>query len=392
MKITLLSNYFNHHQKSICDVLYRLTDGQFSFAAVSVISDMRKALGYREITADYVRDFSADPHTAALAKLLADSDVLIAGAAPEAQLRKQILAGKPVFRYSERLFKNGAEPLKYPLRLLRSHYHNPAGKNLYLLCASAYAAQDYAALGLFQSRAYKWGYFPETVQYDNPEQMIAAKDPARMVFCGRFLDWKHPDDVLRVAARLKENGYRFSVDMIGTGEMEAHLREMTEQYGLSDCVTFPGSMPTEAVRTCMEEAGIFLFTSDRREGWGAVLNEAMNSGCAVAASDAAGASPYLIRDGQNGFLYASGNTKQLYEKVRYLLEHPQEQRRLGMAAYRTITEEWNAEAAGERLCNLARHILNGETAPDLYESGPCSKAYGTCTPHLYPPERKCDKK
>ena len=34
----------------------------------------------------------------------------------------------------------------------------------------------------------------------------------------------------------------------------------------------------------MEKADIFLFTSDRREGWGAVANEAMNSACALVVS------------------------------------------------------------------------------------------------------------
>ena len=33
----------------------------------------------------------------------------------------------------------------------------------------------------------------------------------------------------------------------------------------------------------MEQADIYLFTSDRNEGWGAVANEAMNSACAMVA-------------------------------------------------------------------------------------------------------------
>jgi hypothetical protein len=37
-------------------------------------------------------------------------------------------------------------------------------------------------------------------------------------------------------------------------------------------------MPPEEVRVHMEQSNIYLFTSDFGEGWGAVLNEAMNSG------------------------------------------------------------------------------------------------------------------
>ncbi len=47
-----------------------------------------------------------------------------------------------------------------------------------------------------------------------------------------------------------------------------------------------GAMSPDKVRAYMERADVFLFTSDFNEGWGAVLNESMNSGCAVVASHA----------------------------------------------------------------------------------------------------------
>ena len=64
----------------------------------------------------------------------------------------------------------------------------------------------------------------------------------------------------------------------------------------------------------------------------------------------------------------------LYQKIKYLLDHPEEQRRLGTAAYHTIIKEWNAEVAAERLIKLTERILAGEKSPRLYESGPCSPA------------------
>ena len=72
----------------------------------------------------------------------------------------------------------------------------------------------------------------------------------------------------------------------------------------------------------MRNHDIFIFTSDRQEGWGAVLNEAMDSGSTVVASDAIGSSPFLIKDGQNGFLFKSENHKSLYQKVAYLIDNP----------------------------------------------------------------------
>ena len=124
----------------------------------------------------------------------------------------------------------------------------------------------------------------------------------------------------------------------------------------------------------MERAAIFLFTSDRQEGWGAVVNEAMNSGCAVIASDAAGSVPYLIRDGENGMVYHSGDVEMLTEKIRYLLQNPEEACRLGTGAYETMVTLWNAETAAERFLHMADAAANGMDMNQLYDSGPCSPA------------------
>ena len=71
--------------------------------------------------------------------------------------------------------------------------------------------------------------------------------------------------------------------MVGDGEMREQLKKRAGQEQLTQQVTFTGFQKPEQVRQYMEKAQIFLFTSDYKEGWGAVLNEAMNSGCAEAA-------------------------------------------------------------------------------------------------------------
>jgi glycosyltransferase involved in cell wall biosynthesis len=204
--------------------------------------------------------------------------------------------------------------------------------------------------------------------------MIARKNTAEILWCGRFLDWKHPDDALIAVSRLKQENYHFHLTIIGTGEMEDQLKAMTDSLGLTDCVTFTGAIPPEQVRAAMERAGIFLMTSDRKEGWGAVLNEAMNSGCAVVASREAGSTPYLVQDGHNGMIYSAGHTMDLYEKIRFLLEHPTEQQRLGKAAYETIVTTWNADTAAERLIQLLNALKDENDYTVLFESGPCSIA------------------
>ena len=373
MKIAFISAFLNMHQLFLANELNRLTSEKFLFIETQSNENRKERLGngivqFPNVLHDYLNDERALCRAA-----VEDADVVIAGTCNNI-LQQRMSSNKLIFRYAERPLKHGLQPLKYVPRLLKWNYRNPPGKPIYLLCASAYTAGDYRKFGLFKNRCYKWGYFPETRQYPNSDDLFIKKSKTTLLWCGRFLALKHPDDALTVARRLKEAGVSFTLKMIGTGELENCLRQTIQAEGLQNCVELTGPMPPEQVRDYMEKAGIFLFTSDRQEGWGAVLNEAMNSGCAVVASDAIGSVPYLVKDRENGLVYHSGSVDELFERVKGLLDHPAEQRRLGEAAYRTIADLWNAEIAAKRLIALSQAILDGDASPELFEDGPCSRA------------------
>ena len=369
MKVVFISNYFNHHQKFLSCALACRCD--YTFVSTAEITSERLSLGWGEETEpEYVLHYNKDRDKAQ--KALYEADVIIAGSAPEKLVQKCINRTQLVFRYSERPLKNGPEPLKYLPRLVKWHLHNPVGKRVYMLCASAYTAPDYAKFGLFKGKCFKWGYFPEVKEYDSIEKLIEGKKKASILWAGRFLDWKHPDDAVRIASRLKADGYDFEMNIIGTGEMNDALSDMIINEGLEGRVHILGAMKPEEVRRYMEQSQIYLFTSDRKEGWGAVLNESMNSGCAVVACKAIGSAPYLVEDGENGLLYPSGDVDGLYNKVKFLLDNPDEAKRIGKNAYETVSKTWNAEVAAERFIVLAESILSGRKPLDLYECGPCS--------------------
>ena len=155
--------------------------------------------------------------------------------------------------------------------------------------------------------------------------------------------------------------------------MERQLREQICRKRLDDCVHMLGAMSPEEVREHMEAADIFLFTSDFNEGWGAVLNEAMNSACAVVASHAIGSVPFLLHEGVYGLIYINGDEYGLMYRFVQLIEQPEMRKRLGRKAYQTLTEQWNAETAAERFLQLSEALLQGRS-PELFEDGPCSKA------------------
>ena len=371
MKVVFLSNYLNHHQQCFSDAMYSLIGDGYIFIETSEMRDERKKLGYGiDKLPPYVKRFSDNTDgLAQCVRLINDADVVIAGSTPEKLLRYRKKRNQLVFRYQERMFKQNLSFIQKLKRTIAFLAYNLRGKEIYLLCASAYAAADYNKLGLFKDRTYKWGYFPALVEYDIVS-LLNKKIKNKIIWCGRFIDWKHPEYALYVADRLKCEGYEFSIDFIGTGLLEDELKRESVALGLEE-ITFLGAMKPDNVRMHMEEAAILMFTSNFEEGWGAVLNEAMNSGCAVVASHAAGSVPYLLKHRENGLIFENEKVDDLYRCVKYLLDHPQEQERLGANAYKTIVQDWNPTIAAERFFALVESIRKSGRC-DLFGDGPCS--------------------
>lgn len=372
MRIVFLSNYYTHHQSPFCEELYKLTNGSFAFVSTETFDEERKKLGWNcECEPDFVLHLNDDTKKT-VEEIVNNADFVILGSAPIDLVTERLKHKKIVFKYSERVFKDKYDFKKWLPRLVTYYKRYGRFKSLYLLSASAYTSLDFAIHGTFLNKSYKFGYFPETKDY-NVKKLLDNKDNQKIIWCGRFVDWKHPELAIELAKRLKKEGLDFSVEMFGFGELESFVRSSVEENGLSDCVKVYGSVTPEQIRANMETSGIHIFTSDFHEGWGAVLNESMNSGCAVVASHAIGAVPFLLEHGKNGFVYKNGDFEDFYSKVKKLLCDKELQRTFGNNAYNTIKNLWNAETAASRFLRLAE-ILNGQVGCELFENGPCSRA------------------
>lgn len=378
MIISFFSNYLTHHQIPFCEAMCKLSEVEFHFISTMPMEQERKAGGW-ELHTEYpyeLKAYASEENKQEALRLAKQSDVMIAGSAPEmyVQCRMKHASCKLTLRYSERIYKGGRWRALSPRgALLRLHtYFRYLGKPLYMLCASAYTAGDLAMLGSYLGRCYKWGYFPATKVYGNIDDIIENKEKNTLMWTARFIDWKHPEIPVEIARRLKADGYNYRIDMIGTGAMEQQIKDLIVAEGLQEQVHLLGTMTPEQVREQMERHQLFLFTSDQNEGWGAVLNEAMNSGCAVIANRQIGSVPFLLQGGVNGCVYQKGNVDELYQKVKELLDNPEKAEAMGKTAYETIVNDWSAEPAAKRLVTLIKALQQGKKTP--YSDGPCSKA------------------
>lgn len=367
--LVIASNFVDHYMLALSLELMKYFK-DFKFVASKELAENYRQLGFSDLNnKEFV--VKAYENKKYAEKIIMDADIVITGSyAYENHINKRLKKNKPVIYYSERLFKynkilNFASAIR---NIIRYRY----SKNSILLCISAYAAGDYNKINLFKNRTYKWGYFPAITRYDDIDKFINNKKKNTILWVGRLIEWKHPDHAIEVARRLKNDGYSFEMNIAGNGEMEDKLKSMISEYDLADCVHMLGSMPPEQIRKHMEESEIYLFTSDKGEGWGVVLNEAMNSACACVASYSAGSTPFLIQDKENGIVYKNQNVDDLYKGVAYLLDNDAIKKEFSKNAYETIANEWNCEETASRLSNMISNLLTQKDI-NVYSNGLLSK-------------------
>ena len=373
MTVVFISNYLTLHQVPFCNKLYETLGEDFLFVATSPMEEERIAMGWQETKK---RPYEANIHQVGMQEKIDAADIVLIGSAEERLIKSRLRSNKVVIRYSERILKQGRWHALSPRAIRNVVTQHTAYKNapVYLLCASAYAAGDYHLFGAYRKKSYKWGYFPEMIPYD-PAQIALNKRNSlpQILWVGRLLHWKHPELAVMAASYLHQKGYSFHMNIIGEGEQEPFLRKLIRQNDLEEYVSVLPFMKPAQVRGYMEKANIYLFTSDFQEGWGAVLNEAMNSGCAVVASHAVGAAPFLIKDGENGCLFKSGDLNDLCKKVEQLIANSATVLEIGTSAYTTISKQWNASVAATRLLEFSKALINAEDLP-TYQEGPLSRA------------------
>lgn len=381
MTLTFFTNLVHHHQIPVADEFYRLLGMDYRYVAIAPLTEMLIKGGYDpNIERPYlIRAYESEEATELAKKLMIDSDVVIAAYGFEELLRKRKAMNKITFHYNERWLKTDIVRSFMPgnLWMVYRNFFRYRNKRCYMLCASAFTAKDVKKYFCFPHKCFKWGYFTKVEKADvDLSSDVSKKDEktVRMLWCARFLSWKHPEMAVELARRLKDDGFDFVIDMYGSGEKFEDTKALANALDVKDVVRFKGNVANEEMRKVMAKHEIFLFTSDRNEGWGAVANESMSQGCILVGSDKIGSVPFLVKDNINGLIFRSGNMESLTEKVEWLLEHPKERTILSNNAITTMQEVWSPKNAAESFLELVNYIQEGRLKDYHKMKGPASWA------------------
>jgi colanic acid/amylovoran biosynthesis glycosyltransferase len=177
--------------------------------------------------------------------------------------------------------------------------------------------------------------------------------PSRIVAVGRLVEKKGFADLIGACATLAASGWRFTCEIVGSGELEADLRGRIEQSGAGGIVRLIGPRPQAEVVRLVQEAAAFvapcvLEEDGNRDGLPTALLEAMALGTPVVSTDVTGI-PEVLRDGETGLLVPQRNPAALAGVISRLTRDSTLRIRLADRARRLIETDFNVHANAAHL-------------------------------------------
>lgn len=154
--------------------------------------------------------------------------------------------------------------------------------------------------------------------------LYAGRDRAaplrHVLFVGRLVPVKGVSVLLDAFAAIAASFPDATLTIVGDGSDRTALRQQAAGLGLTDRVTFTGSLDQRRVAARMAGADLLVLPSFA-EGLPVVLMEAMASGMPVIASNVAG-TPELVENGVTGTLIEPGDPRALAKGMADCLADP----------------------------------------------------------------------
>ena len=166
-----------------------------------------------------------------------------------------------------------------------------------------------------------------------------------VLYIGRLEEEKGVEYLMQAFVLLKADNVALVV--VGDGSMRERLKVSVVEHGLQDKTRFVGYVAPEEALTYYAIADCFVLPSitmpNGKEPWGLVVNEAMNQGVPVVATDAVGAAAGgLVQSGVNGFIVPERDSSALADAIRGILNDDGLRERMSRNARRIIAG-WDNE-------------------------------------------------
>ncbi len=137
------------------------------------------------------------------------------------------------------------------------------------------------------------------------QQFGFTSDQTVFAFVGKLVPKKAPLDLVKAFAMVQKS-HQCGLLIAGDGPLRGQVEQEISDRGVSS-VTITGFLNQSQISTAYAAADVLVLPSIYGETWGLVVNEAMNCGLPIIASNKVGSATDLVEPGGNGFTFPAGD-------------------------------------------------------------------------------------
>lgn len=365
----------NPHVLPIFDALRREPGLDFHGCIYQALPGYRRDLGWRDIPPDapYLQPWRRAVDRRRYHELRRSADVAIWVGVKwpgiVGSVRSRSRRGLPTIFWAERFYAKKKRSWLNELGV-RGALWAMNRPHVHLMALGHGTEVEYRRFGATRWIAWRFGYAVEPVEPLTHSLAPMPSGELRILYVGALRQIKGVDVLLRALGEHRMRAAPWRLTVVGAGKRDAELSTLAARLGIADRITWVGAVAQDATDPYFAAADVLVLPS-YTDGWGAVINEAMERGLAVVASDGVGAAPVLLDEARSGFVFPRGNATALAERLLLLCNDPERCGKMRAAARERIAMFRPAEAA-RRAAALIRGIAGVAPLPEFMD-GLCTR-------------------
>ena len=262
--------------------------------------------------------------------------------------------------------------VKLPLLAISHHFFGtsifreasvPAGLYVYMAeklvdffyKKTPFAVVSQSTLDEFLERGFDFNNFsivPNAIHQEAfPMQICEKFSEFTLTYFGRLKKYKSVNHFIEAFKIISDKYPNAKLHLIGRGDYQPQLEELTKKLNISDKTTFHGFVSEEKKVELLQKAHIVVNTS-MKEGWGITNIEANACGTPTISANVPGLRD-SVKDGESGLLYEYSNIDLLAEKMDYLLSNPDTLNKISQGAV-----DWAREFSWDKSANMMIDVMN----------------------------------
>ncbi len=184
----------------------------------------------------------------------------------------------------------------------------------------------------------------------------------RIATTGRLSEKKGIEYGIRAVAQLASQYPNLEYKIIGDGPLKSKLQQLIDELGVSTIIQLLGWKTQPEIQEVLANSHIFMAPSVTAADGDCdapinVLKEAMAIGLPVV-STYHGGIPELVRDGISGFLVPERDAPGLAEKLKVLIQHPEQWAQMGQAGRTEVETHYNINPLNDLLVDVYHQAVN----------------------------------